>query len=60
MKIDLTQLGSDSLKIITFAIPISALNAIDRAASRADASVPNRSAWIRSAVLTALRKEAHV
>lgn len=60
MKIDPAALAAEPLRVITFCLPASVIEAVDRAASKADVSCPNRSAWIRNAVIGALRKDAHV
>jgi hypothetical protein len=60
MKIDRAALVGEPLQAITFCLPASIIETVDRAASNADVSCPNRSAWLRSAVLGALRKDAHV
>jgi hypothetical protein len=54
MKLDPTKIAVEQLATVTLKLPLSVIAAIDHAASRADMAVPNRSAFVRSAVIRAL------
>ncbi|WP_425906282.1 hypothetical protein [Nitrobacter sp. TKz-YC02] len=57
MKFDAKTLAAEPMKNITFALPESVIDRIDRLAAKQDVSCPNRSAWLRSVILSAITRE---
>lgn len=55
---NIRKLSSERLQIVTFAIPVSLIAEIDHVVAKIDVACPNRSAWLRGAVLRALRSDA--
>jgi metal-responsive CopG/Arc/MetJ family transcriptional regulator len=57
-KFDTTALVSSPMRNISVLLPQVLLNEIDKAAVRDDPSAPNRSSWIRRALIGGLKREA--
>jgi metal-responsive CopG/Arc/MetJ family transcriptional regulator len=57
-KFDAAELVSSPMKNTSLLLPQILLDEIDRAAVRDDPSSPNRSSWMRRALISALRREA--
>ncbi len=54
MKLDPAQIASEPLSVITLKMPVSVIAAIDHAAALIDLAAPNRSAFVRQAVIEKL------
>ncbi|MCK1410193.1 hypothetical protein [Bradyrhizobium sp. 76] len=52
------ELVSSPMRHVTLLLPEILINRIDQAASLDDPSAPNRSSWMRRAMISALRREA--
>jgi hypothetical protein len=57
-KLDPTELLSSPMVHATFLLPKILLDHVDEAARRDDPSCPNKSSWIRGALIQRLRREA--
>jgi metal-responsive CopG/Arc/MetJ family transcriptional regulator len=57
-KFDPTELVESPMRNVSISLPQLLLNAIDKAAGRDDPSSPNRSSWIRGALIGRLKREA--
>jgi hypothetical protein len=58
MDLDPTTLAAEPMKLVCFNAPESICRAIDVAAAKLDPSAPNRSAYLRGAVISALKQDA--
>ena len=58
MLFDPKALTAEPMKVVCFMAPQSICDAIDLAAAKYDASSPNRSAFLRRAVISALQQDA--
>jgi metal-responsive CopG/Arc/MetJ family transcriptional regulator len=57
-KFDATELVASPMRNISVLLPQVLLDEIDKAAVRDDPSAPNRSSWIRGALIGRLKREA--
>lgn len=57
-KFDAAALVTSPMKCVSILLPEVLISAIDKAAFDEDPSAPNRSSWIRGAVIGRLRREA--
>lgn len=58
MNFDPDTLAAEPMRLICFNAPQSVCRAIDVAAAKLDPSSPNRSAFLRGAVISALQQDA--
>ncbi|MCS3476268.1 metal-responsive CopG/Arc/MetJ family transcriptional regulator [Bradyrhizobium elkanii] len=57
-KLDATELTKSEMQCVSLLIPKALLAAIDEAAGKLDPSAPNRSCFIRGAIIQKLRRNA--